>query len=160
MSFRRIFNLSAIVTFTILLTTTVFLNMGLSKVFAATLPVQVANPFQLVMANRVETMAKDLEGKAQEAMGNVTGDPKDQIMGKAKQAESQVRNAAEDLKDQVQLKGRAKAVTKNLEGKAQEAVGNITGNSSDQIMGKAKQTESQGLNLVEDAKDMIQDVFK
>jgi uncharacterized protein YjbJ (UPF0337 family) len=112
------------------------------------------------MANRVETMAKDLEGKAQEAMGNVTGDPKDQIMGKAKQAESQVRNAAEDLKDQVQLKGRAKAVTKNLEGKAQEAVGNITGNSSDQIMGKAKQTESQGLNLVEDAKDMIQDVFK
>jgi uncharacterized protein YjbJ (UPF0337 family) len=160
MSFRRIFNLSAIVTFTILLTTTVFLNMGVSKVFAATLPVQVANPFQLVMANRVETMAKDLEGKAQEAMGNVTGDPKDQIMGKAKQAESQVRNAAEDLKDQVQLKGRAKAVTKNLEGKAQEAVGNITGNSSDQIMGKAKQAESQGLNLVEDAKDMIQDVFK
>lgn len=160
MSFRRIFSLSAIVTFTILLTTTVFLNMGLSKAFAATLPTQVTNPLQLAMANRVETMAKDLEGKAQEAMGNVTGDPKDQIMGKAKQAESQVRNAAEDLKDQVQLKGRAKAVTKNLEGKAQEAVGNITGNSSDQIMGKAKQAESQGLHLVEDAKDIIQDVFK
>lgn len=160
MLFRRIFSLFAMVTLTILLTTTVVLNVGTAKVFAATLPVQVASPLQLAMANRVETMAKDLEGKAQEAMGNLTGDPKDQIMGKAKQAESQVRNTAEDLQDQLQLKGRAKAVTKNLEGKAQEAVGNITGNSSDQTMGKAKQAESQGLNLVEDAKDLIQDVFK
>lgn len=159
MLLQRIFGISAIVTFTILLTTTVFLNVGVSKTFAATLPTQFPNPLQLAMTNRVEIMAKDLEGKTQAAIGNITGDPKDQIMGKAKQAESQVRTTAEDLKDQVQPKGRAKAVTKNFEGKAQEAVGNITGNSSDQIMGKAKQAESQGLHLVEDAKDIIQNIF-
>jgi len=34
-------------------------------------------------------------------LGNVTGDPEDQAAGKAKQGESQVRNAAEDVKDKV-----------------------------------------------------------
>jgi uncharacterized protein YjbJ (UPF0337 family) len=32
-------------------------------------------------------------------------------MGKAKQVESQARNATEDMKDRMKLKGRAKAVT-------------------------------------------------
>jgi uncharacterized protein YjbJ (UPF0337 family) len=160
MSFRQIFNLFASTVLTMLLTTTVLLNLGIAKAFAATLPTQIPSQILLAASNRVEAVSKNLEGKAQEAMGNITGDPKDQMMGKAKQAESQVRNAAEDLKDQIQLKGRAKAVTKNLEGKTQEAVGNVTGNTRDKVMGKAKQAESQGLNLVEDAKDAIQDVFK
>jgi uncharacterized protein YjbJ (UPF0337 family) len=103
---------------------------------------------------RAKAVTKDIEGKTQEAIGNITGDPKDQVMGKAKQVESRVRNAAEDVKDSMRLKGRAKAVTKNVEGKLQEAAGNITGNPKDQVVGKAKQVESQVRNAVEDVKDV------
>ncbi|MBD1809124.1 CsbD family protein [Microcoleus sp. FACHB-SPT15] len=49
--------------------------------------------------DRVQATGKNLEGKAQEALGNITGDPEDKAEGKAKQAESQARHAAEDLKD-------------------------------------------------------------
>lgn len=48
---------------------------------------------------RVEATAKNVEGKAQEAMGEVTGDPKDKIEGRAKQAEAQTQHAKEDVKD-------------------------------------------------------------
>jgi uncharacterized protein YjbJ (UPF0337 family) len=51
--------------------------------------------------DRAKATAKNLEGKAQEALGNVTGDPEDKAEGKAKQAESNVRHAAEDVKDEV-----------------------------------------------------------
>lgn len=101
---------------------------------------------------RAEAVSKDIEGKTQEAMGNMTGDPKDQLMGKAKQVESNIINTTEDIKDSVSLEGRAKAVAKNVEGKAQETMGNITGNSQDQFMGKAKQVESQARNIIEDIK--------
>ncbi len=50
--------------------------------------------------DRVEATAKNLEGKAQEMMGEITGDPQDKTEGKAKQAEAQARHAAEDVKDE------------------------------------------------------------
>jgi uncharacterized protein YjbJ (UPF0337 family) len=53
------------------------------------------------LEDKAKATAKNLEGKAQEALGNVTGDPEDQAKGKAKQAESQVRHATEDVKDNV-----------------------------------------------------------
>ncbi len=53
---------------------------------------------QIASMNRVEAITKDIEGKAQEAIGNVTGNKKDQFMGKAKQAESKVRHKIEDMK--------------------------------------------------------------
>jgi uncharacterized protein YjbJ (UPF0337 family) len=49
--------------------------------------------------DRAKATGKNLEGKAQEALGNITGDPEDKAEGQAKQAESQARHAAEDLKD-------------------------------------------------------------
>lgn len=49
--------------------------------------------------DRAKAVGKNIEGKAQEALGNVTGDPEDKAEGQAKQAEAQVRHAAEDLKD-------------------------------------------------------------
>jgi len=52
------------------------------------------------LINRVQAAQKDVEGEVQEAIGNVTGNPKDQIMGTAKQLESRVMNAIEDVKDQ------------------------------------------------------------
>jgi len=51
------------------------------------------------LENRVKATAKNIEGKIQEAVGEVTGDPKDQAEGKAKQAEAQARHAIEDVKD-------------------------------------------------------------
>jgi uncharacterized protein YjbJ (UPF0337 family) len=51
--------------------------------------------------DRAKATAKNIEGKAQEALGKVTGDPEDQAEGKAKQAESNVRHSVEDAKDKV-----------------------------------------------------------
>ena len=51
--------------------------------------------------DKAKATAKNIEGKAQEALGNITGDPEDKAKGKAKQAEGQTRHAAEDVKDEV-----------------------------------------------------------
>jgi uncharacterized protein YjbJ (UPF0337 family) len=51
--------------------------------------------------NRVEATAKNIEGKIQEAAGQVTGDPKMKAEGQAKQAEAQVRHSVENVKDEV-----------------------------------------------------------
>lgn len=56
------------------------------------------------LEERTKATAKNIEGKAQEALGNVTGDPQDKAEGKAKQAESEVRHAVEDVKDNVRKK--------------------------------------------------------
>lgn len=51
--------------------------------------------------DRAKATAKNIEGKAQEMMGEITGDPKDKAEGRAKQAEAQVRHTAENVKDDV-----------------------------------------------------------
>lgn len=51
--------------------------------------------------DRAKAVAKNIEGKAQELLGDITGNPRDKVEGKAKQAESQVTHAVENLKDQV-----------------------------------------------------------
>jgi uncharacterized protein YjbJ (UPF0337 family) len=53
------------------------------------------------LENRAKAAAKNVEGKVQEAVGDLTGNTKDQVQGNAKQAEAKVRNAAEDVKDEV-----------------------------------------------------------
>jgi uncharacterized protein YjbJ (UPF0337 family) len=53
------------------------------------------------LKDRIEATAKNIEGKAQESVGNLTGDPKDQAEGKAKQVEAKVRHTVEDVKDEV-----------------------------------------------------------
>jgi len=50
-----------------------------------------------------------------------------------------------------------KATAKNIEGKAQETVGNITGDKADQLAGKAKQAQASGEHAVEDLKDAVHD---
>lgn len=51
--------------------------------------------------NRVEATAKNIEGKVQEMVGEVTGDPKDKAEGKAKQDEAQIRHTVENVKDEM-----------------------------------------------------------
>jgi uncharacterized protein YjbJ (UPF0337 family) len=50
---------------------------------------------------RIKATAKNVEGKIQEAVGDLTGDPKAQAEGKAKQTEAKVRHTVEDVKDEV-----------------------------------------------------------
>lgn len=56
------------------------------------------------LEDKAKATGKNIEGKAQEVLGNVTGDPKDKAEGKAKQAEAQARHAVEDVKDEVKKK--------------------------------------------------------
>jgi uncharacterized protein YjbJ (UPF0337 family) len=114
---------------------------------------------QLASMNRVEAMGKNIEGKTQEAIGNITGNAKDQMAGKAKQVESNVRNAVEDMNEGMTPKGRIKAGEKNLEGKIQEGIGNVTENRNDQLQGQAKQAEGNVRNSFEDMKDAVKDAF-
>jgi uncharacterized protein YjbJ (UPF0337 family) len=51
--------------------------------------------------DRAKATAKNIEGKAQEALGNVTGDPEDRAEGKAKQAQAEGSHAKEDVKDKI-----------------------------------------------------------
>lgn len=51
------------------------------------------------LENRAKAIAKNIEGKAQEVLGELTGDPTAKAQGKAKQAESQVRHTIENIKD-------------------------------------------------------------
>ena len=53
------------------------------------------------LKDRTEATAKNIEGKVQEAVGNMTGDSKAQAEGKEKQAEAKVRHTIEDVKDEV-----------------------------------------------------------
>jgi uncharacterized protein YjbJ (UPF0337 family) len=51
--------------------------------------------------NRAEATAKNIEGKVQEAVGEVTGDPKQKAEGQSKQAEAKVRHSVENVKDDI-----------------------------------------------------------
>ncbi|MBD2570234.1 CsbD family protein [Anabaena lutea] len=53
------------------------------------------------LEKRVEATAKNIEGKVQEALGNITGDPQAQAEGQAKQVEASSIHVVENVKDQV-----------------------------------------------------------
>ncbi|MEG4251369.1 CsbD family protein [Microcoleus sp. AT3-A2] len=54
--------------------------------------------------DRAKATGDNIAGKAQEALGNVTGDPKDKAEGKAKQAKAEAGHAIEDVKDELKKK--------------------------------------------------------
>ncbi len=49
--------------------------------------------------DRVQATAKNVEGKVQEAIGELTGNPQQQAEGEQKQTEAQTEHAVENLKD-------------------------------------------------------------
>ncbi|MFM7442260.1 MAG: CsbD family protein [Snowella sp.] len=53
------------------------------------------------LKDKAKATAKNIEGKLQETVGNITGDPQDQAEGKTKQAEAKVRHTVENVKDEV-----------------------------------------------------------
>ncbi len=50
---------------------------------------------------RVEAIAKNIEGKIQEVVGEITGNPQDKAEGQEKQAEAQVTHTVENIKDEL-----------------------------------------------------------
>ncbi len=52
--------------------------------------------------NRVNATAKNIEGKIQEAIGEVSGNPRDKAEGKEKQREAAVEHTVENIKDDAQ----------------------------------------------------------
>ncbi|AFZ30571.1 CsbD family protein [Gloeocapsa sp. BRSZ] len=57
------------------------------------------------------------------------------------------------------IENRAEAVAKNVEGKLQEAVSEITGSTKDKAEGQAKQEEAAAMHAIEDAKDAVKDTI-
>jgi len=57
------------------------------------------------------------------------------------------------------LQERAKATAKNLEGKVQAALGELTGNDKEKLEGEAKQVEAHAEQVKEDVKDAAKDVI-
>ena len=50
---------------------------------------------------RVEATAKNIEGKIQEVVGEITGNPQDKAEGQAKQAQAQASHTVENIKDEL-----------------------------------------------------------
>jgi uncharacterized protein YjbJ (UPF0337 family) len=63
--------------------------------------------------DKLKATAKNLEGKAQEALGNATGDTEMQVEGKAKQIQASAMHAVENVKDKA--KGLIDAIKDKLE---------------------------------------------
>jgi uncharacterized protein YjbJ (UPF0337 family) len=52
------------------------------------------------LEEKAKATAQNIQGKITEAVGNVTGDSDTQMEGQAKQAEAEIRQIAEDKKDE------------------------------------------------------------
>jgi uncharacterized protein YjbJ (UPF0337 family) len=57
------------------------------------------------------------------------------------------------------IEDRVQATAKNVEGKVQAAVGEITGNSKDKVEGNAKQAQAEATHAREDVKDALKDAI-
>ena len=51
--------------------------------------------------DRINATAKNVEGKLQEAAGEITGNPQDKAEGQQKQTEAQVQHSVENVKDEI-----------------------------------------------------------
>ncbi|MGC9526889.1 MAG: CsbD family protein [Limnospira sp.] len=56
------------------------------------------------LENKAKATAKNVQGKAEEAMGEMTGDPQKKGEGQAKQTEAKVQHSVENVKDKVKKK--------------------------------------------------------
>lgn len=57
------------------------------------------------------------------------------------------------------LEERARAIAKNVEGKVQEVMSEVTGNPQDEVEGRAKQKQAAAIHAKEDIKDMAKDTI-
>jgi uncharacterized protein YjbJ (UPF0337 family) len=96
------------------------------------------------LEERAKATGKDIEGKVQEGIGEVTGSDTDRVEGKAKQGEAEVRHNVEGMKEKAtevaeNVKDRVQSAGKNIAGKVEEAIGKVTDDPAKVAEGKAKQ---------------------
>lgn len=77
------------------------------------------------LQERAKAAAQNIEGKIEEAVGNITHDSSKQAEGQAKQVEANLRNASEDVKDKAKdaadvVKEKAKNVAEAVKNKAKD----------------------------------------
>jgi uncharacterized protein YjbJ (UPF0337 family) len=65
----------------------------------ASLSIYTVKEFNMSLEKRVEAIAKKVEGKVQETVGELTGNEKQKIEGQMKQVQASAMQAREDLKD-------------------------------------------------------------
>jgi uncharacterized protein YjbJ (UPF0337 family) len=80
-------------------------NSGIRSRYSLPIVIEVFLKFteDLIMSlqDRVKATTKNIEGKVQETVGDLTGDPKAQLEGQEKQAEAKVSHIIENVKDEV-----------------------------------------------------------
>jgi uncharacterized protein YjbJ (UPF0337 family) len=117
----------------VMLAVVIAFGFGSANSWAATLLTQaISQPPQMATMNRAKAMAKNLEGKAQEEIGDLTGDRQTQVAGQAKQ----------------------------WEGKTQKAIDYSIENPGYQPGGKTKQAERQDRAVIEDIEAQVREDFK
>jgi uncharacterized protein YjbJ (UPF0337 family) len=73
--------------------------------------------------DRAKATAKNMAGKAQEMVGEITGDPEQKAEGKEKQAEAEANQAVENVKEQAkQAESKTRESVENAKNKAQESL--------------------------------------
>ena len=65
----------------------------------ASLSISTVKEFNMGIEKRVEAIAKKLEGKLQETVGDLTGNEKQKVDGQMKQVKASAMQVREDLKD-------------------------------------------------------------
>jgi uncharacterized protein YjbJ (UPF0337 family) len=100
------------------------------------------------LENRAEAVLKDIEGKAQAAAGEASGDSGDKIAGNAKQLEAQARNGIEDLKDRASDAGET---IKEKAGELKDRVGDAIDNLKAKASNTAEDIESEANNIKAEA---------
>ena len=94
----------------------------------------------MVDTNRITGAAKDIGGKVQGAVGDLTGSRRDSVEGRAREAAGQAENLYGQAKDTVRDAAEQVADTaRDLGGKVRDAVGNLVG--SDDVEGRARRAQ-------------------
>lgn len=77
---------------------------------------------QIAFMSRSDAIAKNIEGRVQETIGNITDNNQDKIIGKAKQVESQLFTSANDLRDDMDFQTKSENLEKEIANKIQNLV--------------------------------------
>jgi uncharacterized protein YjbJ (UPF0337 family) len=124
---KQIQSFSLNIIISVLASIAIVFSFGTLDSWAATSLSEFSSSLQSQIAgmSQVEAVTKNIEGKTQEAIGDVTGDLRNQVMGRAKQVESQTRdlkqakkqarNSAQEMKDKLKLKEETVAAEKSTE---------------------------------------------
>ncbi|WP_333480769.1 CsbD family protein [Allocoleopsis sp.] len=73
--------------------------------------------------------------------------------------ERQIFSISTEKEFNMSLEKRVEAIAKNLEGKVQETVGELTGNENQKREGQMKQVQASAMNVREDLKDKAKKII-